>query len=142
VAVPQPSPLCLTPLPPQPEVQQALAAADAWQWDAFALDAATGGRPLSTLAAHLIGGAGLVRALGLDAAALGRWLRAIEAGYGDNPFHHKTHAADVLQVRACVWGNGLCERLFEGLCELFLCGLLSRMGALERTAHVWSRVCV
>ncbi|KIZ00121.1 hypothetical protein MNEG_7837, partial [Monoraphidium neglectum] len=109
--------------PQPPEVQQALAAADAWQWDAFALDAATGGRPLSTLAAHLIGGAGLVRALGLDAAALGRWLRAIEAGYGDNPFHHKTHAADVLQTMHVLLTRG-------GLLELLQRDPLAHLAAL------------
>jgi hypothetical protein len=83
---------------PQPFLLSALASASGWQWDAFALDAATGGRALSTLSMHLITGAGLVQALGLDTPALARWLVALEDGYGDNPFHNRVHAADVLQV--------------------------------------------
>ncbi|KAI8464814.1 MAG: 3'5'-cyclic nucleotide phosphodiesterase [Monoraphidium minutum] len=95
-------------LEPHPDLRVAsiLAAASSWQWDAFALEAATGGRPLSTLAAHLIRGAGLVPALGLNAVALGRWLVAIEAGYGDNPFHNRVHAADVLQTMHVVLTRG------------------------------------
>ena len=98
--------VCLTPFSPphpppphrKPAVLAALASANSWQWDAFVLDAVTRGRPLSALAAHLIRSAGLVTALRLDAAALGRWLRAVEDDYGNNPFHNRVHAADVLKV--------------------------------------------
>ena len=44
----------LHPEPPSLQAEAALRAADGWEFDAFELDAATDGRPLSTLGAHLL----------------------------------------------------------------------------------------
>ena len=55
------------------QVAALLRGVDKWQFDTFALDEATGGRPLSFLAFHLISKAGLVERLHLDAIKLARW---------------------------------------------------------------------
>ncbi|MEW5314060.1 MAG: hypothetical protein WDW38_005584 [Sanguina aurantia] len=68
-----------------------------WQFDAWALDAASQGRPLSTLAYYLIHRAGLVQRFKLPGAQLARFLMAVEDGYQDNSYHNKRHAASVLQ---------------------------------------------
>lgn len=43
---------------------------DEWQFDSFALERATGGRPLSYLAFHLMSKGGLIKDLKLDARKL------------------------------------------------------------------------
>ena len=108
-----PTPL-LTPMPPMPcdagirraasaltkPVPDALLAVlsgiDQWEFDVFELAALTDGRPLSVLAFALFKRAGLVAALNLSEAKVARFLSAIEAGYGDHPYHGRNHAADVL----------------------------------------------
>ncbi len=75
-----------------------LATVDTWRFDAFRLADATAGHPASALGFWLIKRAGLVEALQLDVQALARFLRRIENGYPDNPYHNRTHASDVLQV--------------------------------------------
>ncbi|GBF91871.1 hypothetical protein Rsub_04976 [Raphidocelis subcapitata] len=118
--------------PTQPRVAAALEAAGSWQWDAFELDAATRGRPLSTLAAHLIRSSGLVPALGLDPAALARWLLAVEGGYGDNPFHNRVHAADALHTMHVLLTRG-------GLLELLQHDPLTHLAALLAAPYAFAR---
>lgn len=57
---------------PHPKMTSLLAGVDEWQYDSFALDAATGGRPLSCLAFHLFERQGLIKTLKLDATKLAR----------------------------------------------------------------------
>ncbi|GAX86004.1 hypothetical protein CEUSTIGMA_g13420.t1 [Chlamydomonas eustigma] len=79
------------------QVMAALSRVDEWTYDIFQLSEATGGRPLSTLAFFLIRRMGLSRVMQLDEAKLARFLICIEDGYRDNPYHNRTHAADVLR---------------------------------------------
>lgn len=74
------------------QVSTLLRGVDDWQFDAFALDKATGGRPLSCLGYHLMERMGLLRRFKLDAAKLARFLTAVEEGYGASPYHCRTHA--------------------------------------------------
>lgn len=59
--------------------------------------------------------AGLIATLRLDETKLARYLIRIEDGYPDNPYHTKTHAADVLQTMHMLLtyggllGNGCCH---------------------------------
>jgi hypothetical protein len=76
----------------------ALASAHEWQFDAFALADASQGHPLSTLGYYLFHKSGLIEHFGLKAGALARFLRRVEEGYRQNPYHNATHAADVLQT--------------------------------------------
>ena len=55
------------------QVRKVLSGVDDWQWDAFSMEEATGGRPLSFLAFHLINRAGLIKGLNLNAKRLARW---------------------------------------------------------------------
>ncbi|MEW5305806.1 MAG: hypothetical protein WDW36_008323 [Sanguina aurantia] len=83
---------------PHMRVERLLLTADSWTFDVFQLDAATHGRPLSTLAFFLISRSGLIKAFDLPPRKLVRYLVSIENGYSDvNPYHNRKHAADVLQ---------------------------------------------
>ena len=72
-----------------------------WQYSVFTLADAAGPLPLSTLTYHLISLTGLIQELRLNEVKLGRFLRRIEAGYRDNPYHNRylpTICATDLQV--------------------------------------------
>ncbi|KAJ9505875.1 hypothetical protein QJQ45_010053 [Haematococcus lacustris] len=86
------------PKAPLPEVEACLASADTWTFDAFALTQATEGHPLSVLAYWLLHQSGLAAWAQLDQVKLARWLCCIEDGYCANPYHNRSHAADVLQT--------------------------------------------
>ncbi|GBF93405.1 cAMP-specific 3, 5 -cyclic phosphodiesterase 4C [Raphidocelis subcapitata] len=70
---------------------------DSWEeFDAFALSAASGGRPLEAATLEAVSRLGLFEALELPLGPLAAFLRAIEGLYrATNPYHHSTHAADV-----------------------------------------------
>lgn len=106
----QPSSSVTSTPPPQPllmdKLEQQLALANEWQFDAFALAEASGGHPLSTLAYYLFMKQGLIEHFGLKPAALARFLRRMEAGYKNNPYHNAMHAADVLQTLHCIITRG------------------------------------
>ncbi|KAL6751781.1 3'5'-cyclic nucleotide phosphodiesterase [Haematococcus lacustris] len=72
----------------------------------FELEAATHGRPLSTLAYFLMSSTGLLATFKLPGVKVARFLRAVEAGYRPNPYHNKVHAADVLQTLHVVLTKG------------------------------------
>jgi hypothetical protein len=88
------------------KLEAALALANEWQFDAFALAEASGGHPLSTLAYYLFAKQGLLEHFSLKPAALARFLRRMEAGYRGNPYHNAVHAADVLQTLHCIVMRG------------------------------------
>jgi hypothetical protein len=71
---------------------------DEWRFNAFKLAEVTQGHPLSALGFWLMKRFDLIGTFQLDATKLARFLRKIEDGYPDNPYHNKTHAADVLQA--------------------------------------------
>ncbi|GFH32796.1 phosphodiesterase [Haematococcus lacustris] len=65
-----------------------LDAADQWGWDPFALNEATGGRPLSALCFALLKRhhTSVLHACKVDEGRLARFLIRIEDGYLDNPY--------------------------------------------------------
>ncbi|GFH21001.1 3'5'-cyclic nucleotide phosphodiesterase [Haematococcus lacustris] len=79
-------------------VEACLVSAGTWTFDAFALTQATEGHPLSVLAYWLLHQSGLAAWAQLDQVKLARWLCCIEDGYCANPYHNRSHAADVLQT--------------------------------------------
>ncbi|KAL6762148.1 hypothetical protein V8C86DRAFT_1806156 [Haematococcus lacustris] len=86
------------PMAPLPEVEACLVSAGTWTFDAFALTQVTEGHPLSVLAYWLLHQSGLAAWAQLDQVKLARWLCCIEDGYCANPYHNRSHAADVLQT--------------------------------------------
>ncbi len=67
-------------------------------FDAFKLEELSGGHALSVLGYYLLHSNGLLEAHKIPPVKAARLMRAIEAGYQPNPYHNKTHAADVLQT--------------------------------------------
>eukprot|EP00879_Flechtneria_rotunda_P005016 GHRR01005292.1.p1 GENE.GHRR01005292.1~~GHRR01005292.1.p1 ORF type:complete len:859 (+),score=362.03 GHRR01005292.1:904-3480(+) len=80
------------------QLEAVLASAMEWQFDAFALTEASSGHPLSTLGYYLFHKHGLIEQFNLKPACLARFLRRMEEGYKQNPYHNAMHAADVLQT--------------------------------------------
>jgi hypothetical protein len=72
--------------------------ADAWTFDAFKLEELSGGHALSVLGYYLLHTTGLLEAHKIRGIKAARLMRTIESGYQPNPYHNKTHAADVLQT--------------------------------------------
>ncbi|KAL6764769.1 3'5'-cyclic nucleotide phosphodiesterase [Haematococcus lacustris] len=85
---------------------RALESAKHWQFDAFKLCEVTQGHPLSALGYYTLHQAGLITHFNMKPAHLARFLRAIEDGYINNPYHSKTHAADVLQTYNLILKRG------------------------------------
>lgn len=64
-------------------------------------------------------GSGLIALLALNEQRLANFLQKIEAGYLDNPYHSRVHAAGVLQTTHLLAQNGLIqEGVFDGLLQL------------------------
>jgi hypothetical protein len=123
----------------------ALSSAHEWQFDAFALADASQGHPLSTLGYYLFHKSGLIEHFGLKAGALARFLRRVEEGYRQNPYHNATHAADVLQTYNAIihrcdlcfvfecWSAGaVCVSLYR----LAVGGESSRLSVAVHAAHL------
>ncbi|GFH21958.1 phosphodiesterase [Haematococcus lacustris] len=89
-----------------PLVESCLSTADSWAFDAFQLTSATAGRPLSVLAYWLLHQSGLAAWARLDLTKLARWLCRVEDGYCANPYHNRSHAADVVQTMHMVLTRG------------------------------------
>lgn len=71
------------------------------------LSALTGGRPLATLAEHLLRASGLAAAFQLDTPKLQRFLATVEAGYSNSaPYHNKAHAASVVHMTHALLTHG------------------------------------
>ncbi|KAK9842956.1 hypothetical protein WJX74_004848 [Apatococcus lobatus] len=83
-------------------------AADSWTFSIFDLSDATT-RPLSTLAFFLLKGTGLMDIFQLEEEVVACFLRELEDGYLDNPYHSSTHAAGVLQMIHMLVQNGLIQ---------------------------------
>ena len=69
-----------------------------WDFDSLGFAAETRGRPLSTLGAWVLEKEGLVAQYNLDVRKLCKFLRRVEDGYPDNPYHSRIHAAAVLHM--------------------------------------------
>mmetsp|Transcript_34412 Transcript_34412/g.76444 ORF Transcript_34412/g.76444 Transcript_34412/m.76444 type:complete len:639 (+) Transcript_34412:160-2076(+) len=102
-----------------PAMEAVLATVDEWRFDAFKLSEATQGHPLSALGFWLMKRYDIIDHFQLDATRLARFLRKVEDGYPDNPYHNKAHAADVLQaMHVLLHHGGLARRLNEELAVL------------------------
>ncbi|GFH09652.1 phosphodiesterase [Haematococcus lacustris] len=89
-------------------------AEDGWLFDAFQLAEVSQGRPLSTLAFALLRRMHLIAHFQLSEARLARFLCAIEDGYPSNPYHCRTHAADVLRTVHCMMTRGKVGKMLGG----------------------------
>jgi len=95
-------------LPLTDHTEAILRTASQWQWNAFDLRDATGDKPLSCLAFWVFQHAGLVDHFSLQVGPLCAFLRRVEQGYADHPYHNRTHVADVLQtVFKCLTSGGM-----------------------------------
>lgn len=97
-------------------METVLATVDDWCFDAFKLDEVCQGHPLSTLAFYLFSRNGLIQKYDLEEVRLARFLRRIESGYPENPYHNRIHASDVLQgMQVQLTRGGLYAMLGEEL---------------------------
>lgn len=123
-----------------------LRTADEWRFDAFALEAASDGRPLSMLAFYLLKRSGLVQSMSLDEAKLAAFLLRIEDGYPNNPYHNRTHAADVLQsMHVLLVHGGLregCACADYALLAAYMAAVSGGGRAAERLAACSSSACL
>jgi hypothetical protein len=71
--------------------------ADEWQFNVFDLEKESDGLPLQVLCWHLFMKHNLIEEFQLDQIKLINFLRTIENGHQDNPYHNATHVADVMQ---------------------------------------------
>lgn len=102
-----------------PAMEAVLATVEDWRFDAFKLAEVTQGHPLSALGFWLMKRYDIIRNFQLDATTLALFLRKVEDGYPENPYHNKTHAADVLQgMHVMLTRGGLHRRLGEELAML------------------------
>ncbi|KAG2486839.1 hypothetical protein HYH03_014522 [Edaphochlamys debaryana] len=102
-----------------------------WQFDSFALASASGGHALSAMGFYLLSTEGLIAKFGLQPNRVARLLRALEAGYPDNPYHCATHAADVLRsLHALLHGAQLTEHYLDplGLLGAYLAAIVHDLG--------------
>ncbi|KAK9830386.1 hypothetical protein WJX72_011468 [[Myrmecia] bisecta] len=105
------------------------AAGQSWQYDVWALEQEAPGHPLALVAFHLLTSTGLVAQFNLNEAKLARFLNKIEAGYMDNPYHNRMHAAEVFQrMHMLMQHGGLLRR---GICD----GLSTLAGYIAAAVH-------
>jgi cAMP-specific phosphodiesterase 4 len=90
----------------------ALACLDTWDYDTLALQEASGGHALLLVGEALFEWHKLHEPCHVDRAVLHRFLRALEACYGDHEYHNAMHGADVaLGVHHFIVNFGLTARL-------------------------------
>mmetsp|Transcript_55027 Transcript_55027/g.129775 ORF Transcript_55027/g.129775 Transcript_55027/m.129775 type:complete len:703 (+) Transcript_55027:274-2382(+) len=97
--------------------------ADDWAFDVFELEHETDGLPLQVLSWHVFLQHNLIEEFNLDHVKLVNFLRQIESGHLENPYHNATHVADVVQSMHCMLSKGGLNK-FVGRLEL-LAGLLA-----------------
>ena len=71
---------------------------DAWNFDAFSLKRVTNDHALVFTGYHLLKHEGIQKHFGISDAKLLAFLQRLEDSYTDNPYHNRSHAADVLQA--------------------------------------------
>ena len=95
--------------------------ADEWEFNVFDLEREADGLPLQVLCWHVFLKHNLLTEFNLDHVKLVNFLRSIESGQQDNPYHNATHVADVVQsmhVILCKGGIGKFVGKFEILAGL------------------------
>lgn len=87
-------------------LRAALDKADHWDFDVFELAAESDGLPLQVLTWHILKKHGLIEEFNLDHVRLVNFLRVVEGGHQENPYHNATHVADVVQSMHCLLTKG------------------------------------
>ncbi len=77
-----------------------------WEFDAFALEEASNGHPLSALGFWLIRTTDCLEYARMEPTTLAHFLRKTESGYKNNAYHNSRHAADVLQTLHMIMHDG------------------------------------
>jgi len=97
-----------------PRLAQVLGEASAgWLMDAWELQDLTAGQPLATMVVHLLDYHGLVEYFGLDVRKIHRYFREVEEATPNNPYHNRTHLADVTQALCTLINLGGLGKYFE-----------------------------
>ncbi len=79
--------------------EKILSKVDSWdEFDVWELDRVSDGRSLSVLFMYLLDRRGLFQRLSISRALVGNFIRKLEDGYLDNPYHNRVHGADVLHA--------------------------------------------
>mmetsp|Transcript_19671 Transcript_19671/g.40067 ORF Transcript_19671/g.40067 Transcript_19671/m.40067 type:complete len:698 (+) Transcript_19671:290-2383(+) len=104
-------------------LRQCLERANDWSFNVFDLEREADGLPLQVLSWHVFLKHNLIEEFNLDHVKLVNFLRAIESGHSDNPYHNATHVADVVQSMHCLLVKGGLHK-FVGRLEL-LAGLMA-----------------
>ncbi|CAD7703794.1 unnamed protein product [Ostreobium quekettii] len=93
-----------------------LAKLQSWEdFDVFKVETLTNGKPLETVAMAILEEFELVTKLNLDTAKLTKFFKAVEEHYLDNPYHNKTHAADVVQALGVILARDNLKSRFTDL---------------------------
>eukprot|EP00727_Mastigamoeba_balamuthi_P002235 m51a1_g12008 putative 3 5 -cyclic nucleotide phosphodiesterase (365) ;mRNA; r:585-2206 len=71
---------------------------DSWDYDVNNICRVGEGSVLELVAMAALKSHNLIEAFGLDRLTLSSFLRSVEKGYKDNPYHNSAHAADVVQA--------------------------------------------
>ncbi|GAX78545.1 hypothetical protein CEUSTIGMA_g5985.t1 [Chlamydomonas eustigma] len=91
---------------PSDKVCRVLSQIDQWKFDIFTLDEVTEGRSLSVVTYAVVHRCGLQQSMMLDDDKLAKFLHRLEDGYGQNPYHCRIHAADVVRSLYCLLIHG------------------------------------
>lgn len=92
-------------------------ACSSWQMDAWAINSATGNKPLSTLACFLFEYHGLIEQFSINDGYLKNFFEQIEQGYDDGeriPYHNRVHATSVLHLTHMLLTHGGVGKLLKG----------------------------
>ncbi len=76
-----------------------------WEFDVFAVHSLCGA-PLQVCTFAMLKSSTIMASLPIDEGRLVRFLRELERGYQDNPYHTSTHGADVMQTLMYFLGRG------------------------------------
>ncbi|KAJ1489700.1 cyclic nucleotide phosphodiesterase, partial [Baffinella frigidus] len=106
-----------------PSSRSCLDKADDWEFNVFDLEREADGLPLQVLCWHVFLKHNLIAEFNLDHVKLVNFLRSIESGQQDNPYHNATHVADVVQSMHVILTKGGIGK-FVGKFEI-LAGLIA-----------------
>lgn len=114
-------------------VSKVLETSRLWTWNVFLLQSQSNGRELTTLAMRVMRDSGLIDAFRLNTEKLVMFLHRVELGYLDNPYHNKTHAADVLQSMNKIMIDGGVYPKYADQVDLLCCYIASWIHDIDHT---------
>ena len=79
---------------------------DDWDMSVFDIEKATNGNALYVTTYAILQKLDLVSHFNIDDRTLRNFLKAVQSGYHPNPYHNKTHAADVSQINYFIMTKG------------------------------------